>query len=332
MRELELPALLSNSPLGFLAALGVLELTTPALQQPPRLSWRGPAAPAVLHTHQPLTHHDLAGILQDQLPQDPSKEPLKLAPGILSLPRHTAPGAPNDALRMPIDLALQRLRTHAHAERETGDPTARWFTALVNQLCITPPKDEGSKRKTTSPGPDETTWYTTTTPLFGRTGRMTLANNWAKAADHCRRDPTHLHGALTAWTRTDGYTGANLDYHSTGDAHLVSNGKPSQQGVPGATWLALHGFAAFRLTGDTKRPQATGWEQGPDGAALTWPIWHHPLTPTAITTLLEHPLIRKQTRDPAKLASLGITGIYAAPRISLNQSDGPLQPGQLTHP
>ncbi|MCC9707068.1 hypothetical protein E4N62_18425 [Streptomyces sp. MNU76] len=233
---------------------------------------------------------------------------------------------------MPIDLALQRLRTHTHAERETGDPTARWFTALVNQLCISPAKDKRNKATPTPPKPEEATWYTTTTPLFAPSGQMTLANNWAKAADHCRRDPTHLQAALTAWTRIDGYTGANLDYHSTGDAHIVSNGKPSQQGVPGATWLALHGFAAFRLTGDTKRPQATGWERGPDGPALTWPIWHHPLTPTAITTLLEHPLIRNRTRDAAKLTNLGVAGIYAAPRSRLANSYGPLQPGQLTYP
>lgn len=331
MHELELPALLSNSPLGFLAALGVLELTTPALEQAPKLSWRGLAAPAVLHTHQPLTHDTLTGLLHDQLPQDPAKDPLTLAPGILSLPRHTGPGAPNDALRMPIDLALERLRGHTQAERVTGAPTARWFTALVNQLRITPGKGTGPKGPI-PPGFDGMAYYTATTPLFAPAGRMTLANNWAKAADHCLRDPTHLHAALTAWSRVDDYAGANLDYHSLGDAHMVSDGKPAQRGVPGATWLALHGFAAFRLTGTTTRSEATAWEHSPDGPALTWPVWHPPLTTNAITVLLEHPLARNETRDPVKLTDLGITGIYTAPRTSGSHSEGPLQPGRLIHP
>ncbi len=103
---------------------------------------------------------------------------------------------------------------------------------------------------------------------------MTLANNWIKAAEECRKDPTHLLAALTAWRRVDGYAGANLDHHSTGDAHMVSQGKPTQQGVPGATWLALHGFATFRLTGDSTYAQTTSWDRTTANGALTWPIWH----------------------------------------------------------
>ncbi|PZT68362.1 hypothetical protein DN402_09355 [Streptomyces sp. SW4] len=116
--ELELPALVSNSPLGFLASLGILQLIAPALGQPARLSWRGPDAPAVLHTHPPLTHQALADLLSSHLPDDPAREPLPLVPGILSLPR----SGPNDSLRMPIDTALHHLRTHAQAEREHNTP------------------------------------------------------------------------------------------------------------------------------------------------------------------------------------------------------------------
>lgn len=332
MYELELPALLSNSPLGFLAALGVLELATPGPRPAAETVLARPSRPR-RPTHQatphaPRPHHDPP----QPTPPRPHQRAPPAGPGILNLPRHNAPDAPNEALRMPINLALQRLHTHTQAEREQDTPTSRWFTALVNQLCLTPAKTKKDNKTTTVPEAGDTTWYTTITPLFAPAGRMTLTNNWTKAADYCRKDPTHLHAALTAWRRVDDYAGANLDYHSTGDAHMVSHGKPSQQGIPGATWLALHAFATFRLTGNTHHQQATSWQHSPDGPALTRPIWHRPLTKTAIITLLEHPLIHKTPHNPTKLATLGVTGIYTATRTRLTNSYGPLQPARLTHP
>ncbi|MFI7101454.1 hypothetical protein ACIBK8_19020 [Streptomyces sp. NPDC050161] len=339
--ELELPALLSDTPLGFLAAIGVLHLTAPALDQPPRLSWRGPAAPAVLHTHRPLTHDELTDILIAQLPDAPEDEPLPQAPGILSLKRHS-PSGPSDPLRMPIELALQHLRGHARAERDQGLDTAHWFAALTNQLHMDRGKERG-KKKESQPAKD-TTWYATTTPLFGRTGGSTIANSWALAIKNlgwtksARKKETtpqrvrdSLLGALTLWERVDGYAGANLDHFSTGDAHMVSTGEASQSGVPGATWLALHGFSAFRLTGSTRTSRTTGWDHTTPNGALTWPVWSPPLTATALTTLLEHPLARAPNPDPAQLHNLGVTAIYAAHRTRLSQGFGPLQPGQPIH-
>ncbi|MFJ9855266.1 hypothetical protein [Streptomyces sp. NPDC101150] len=325
--ELELPALRGDSALGFLAALGVLELTMLTLDHTPRLSWRGSAGPAVLHTGQPFTHEALADLLQAHLPAKPADEPLPAAPGILSLSRHQADEVPtpNEPLRMPIALALQRLRDHTSAERLNLSPAARWFTALVNQLDLGP-ATSGSK-----PGPLESR-YTKTTPLFSPSGQMTLANNWTKAAEHCRQDPTHILAALTSWRRVEKYAGANLDFGSTGDAHTTSHGKAAQQGVPGATWLAFHSFGTFRLTGTGRRGYATGWEHTPTGPAFTWPTWHPPLTPTAITALLEHPLLRTPNPDPTKLSKLGVTAHYTAVRSRLSNSYGPLQPATLVTP
>ncbi|WP_405533725.1 hypothetical protein OG592_41560 (plasmid) [Streptomyces avidinii] len=323
--QLELPALYGSSPLGFLAALGTLHLTTHILDEAPRLSWSGPDAPAVLHTHHPLTHQTLADLLTTQLPAQPNKDPLAVAPGILDQPRHPEPGSPNDPLQMPIDEALTRLRGHAKAERDHDDNRAHWFTSLINTLSLTPGKaDKGAPRKTR--GATRGTLYTRTTPYFGRSGQMTLPNNWTKAAQHCLENPTHLHAALTRWQRVDDYASANLDHLSTGDAHMVSHGKATQQGVPGATWLALHGFTAFRLTGNTNRPQATSWDTC--NHAFTWPIWHPPHTATTLTTLLEHPDARTQTPNPTRLHNLGITALYTAPRTRLPYGDGPLEPGR----
>ncbi|MFI1676330.1 hypothetical protein [Streptomyces sp. NPDC020607] len=149
MHQLELPALLSDSPLGFLAALGILELTEPQLAQPPRLSWQGPAAPAVLHTHEPLHHAQLAELLQAQLPEHPAKEPLDIAPGILSLPKEK--NAPNDALRMPIGLALQRLGEHTRAEREIGSSGAPAGSRPSSTNSASPPKTPPTERDNGKP-------------------------------------------------------------------------------------------------------------------------------------------------------------------------------------
>ncbi|MEU9748374.1 type I-G CRISPR-associated protein, Cas3-extension family [Streptomyces niveus] len=321
--QLELPALYGSTPLGFLAALGALHLTHHLLDQAPQLSWSGPDAPAVLHTHQPFTHESLAALLATQLPAQPEKDALAIAPGILDQPRHTSPGAPNDPLRMPIQEALGHLRIHAQAERNDDDNRAAWFTSLINPLSATPGKTEESRAPKQATKKSSQTIYTRTTPFFGRTGRMTLPNNWATAAQHCISNPHHIHAALTHWQRVDGYAGANLDHSSLGDAHMVSHGKPTQQGIPGATWLALHGFAAFRLVGNRNRPHATSWTTT---NAFTWPLWRPTLTTTALTTLLEHPAIHTHN-NPETLENLGVIAIYTAPRTRLPQGDGPLSPG-----
>ncbi|AWL37216.1 MULTISPECIES: hypothetical protein [unclassified Streptomyces] len=327
--SLELPALYGSSPLGFLAALGTLHLSHHMLDQAPQLSWAGPDAPAILHTHQPLTHDSLADLLATQLPIQPEKDALALAPGILDQPRSSGPGAPNDPLRMPLPEALAHLRAHAQAERDHNDNHAHWFTSLINTLSASPGKTEDTTAPKRTTKDSSQALYTRTTPLFGRTGRMTLPSSWATAAQHCINNPNHLHAALTNWKRVDGYAGANLDHSSLGDAHMVSHGKPTQQGVPGATWLALHGFAAIRLIGNTNRPQATSWNTTTN--AFTWPTWHPPLTTTALTTLLEHSAIRTPSK-PAVLENLGVTAIYTAQRTRLLQGDGPLSPGQrVTH-
>ncbi|MFF9853432.1 type I-G CRISPR-associated protein, Cas3-extension family [Streptomyces litmocidini] len=329
--QLELPALYASSPLGFLAALGTLQLTTHVLDQAPRLSWKGPDAPAVLHTHQPLTHATLAELLATQLPAEPDKDPLATAPGILNQPRHLEPGSPNDPLQMPIDEALTRLRTHAQAERDHDDNRARWFTSLINTLSIAPSKstkNDISRKRASAEAPP--TLYTRTTPYFGRSGQMTLPNNWAKAAQHCINNPRHLLAALTQWERVDDYAGANLDHLSTGDAHMVSHGKPAQQGVPGATWLALHCFVSFRLTGNNNRPHVASWDTTHN--AFIWPIWQPPHSTTALTALLEHPDIRAGQPDAARLRNLGVIALYTAPRTRLSHGDGPLEPGRRIVP
>lgn len=329
--ELQLPALRSDNPLGFLAALGVLNLTTALLDHPPRLSWHGPAAPAVLHTHTPVTHTTLADLLTTQLPpkankSEPEPEPLPQAPGLLSIKR--SDGGPLDGLRMPIRDALARLRTYADAERIETTATARWFTALVNQLATESPSQDGAAKTKRTDAPR----YTRTTPLFGRSGQMTLAGTWTDSIKAIQGNPGQILTALTGWQRVEGFTSANLDPNDLGDAHMVTTAKPARQGVPGATWLALHGLLTTRLTGDGRRDQTTSWYNTAGETGLIWPAWQPALTTTATTVLLEHPLLRTTRPDPTKLRNLGVTAIYTSTRARTSKGFGPLQQSKTIYP
>jgi hypothetical protein len=244
---------------------------------------------------------------------------------------------------MPVEQAHRLLRDFATAERLHNDPRARWFAALVNQLCVAPAKRSKDERQqeqqdatadASAVPPQGPVWYTESTPLFAASGQMTLANNWVKAAEHCRRQGAHVSAALTGWIRVPDYTGANLDHRSTGDAVMAGDGKPSQQGVPGATWLALHAFATFRLTGDTVTSATTACDSSRDLPSLIWPVWTTPLSRTAIKALLEHPLVRADNlaRLDGYLTNLGLVGICSATRTKLSNSYGPFGPGQVLWP
>ncbi|GJF33652.1 hypothetical protein KNE206_63520 [Kitasatospora sp. NE20-6] len=368
MHQLELPALRSDDALGFLAALGVLELATATLPTPPRLHWKGPAAPAVLTTDQPLTIEDLADLLTTHLPPKPTttaaapEEPdeetddtenqdgdetdtpdgedarwdcFPHVPGLLTRTREDRT-APNEALRMPIDTAHRLLREHAATEREGGGHQARWFAALTNSMRF---DDVAPKTVKGAPQPAAgaaTVPRTSVTPLIAAAGQMTTAVLMQKAVQGCHQDPRQIRAALTGWRRVPNYASANLDHRSLGDAYTNSEGKAYQRGAPGPTWLALHALGTFRLTATGRTQASTSWDTTDTRGALRWPAWTPPLTTTAVTVLLEHPAVRatepRTTRNARMLTNLGVTALYTAPRTGLKQSNGPLAASHRLYP
>jgi len=329
MHTVQIPALHSDDPLGFLAALGLLELLEAAPGSPVKLSWLGQASPAVLHTKEPLDLDELAELLRTYLPPARPNDPLPLAPGILCGAKD--PGAvKNEPLRRHIDDTHRLLRELAALERETGSQNARWLAALANQLSYEMVKSDSNGSSGGAALP-----VTRLTPLFAVSGQMTLARSWTATVTECHRDTDHLRAALDRWIRIDGYASANLDQRSLGDAHLNPEGTASQRGAPGPTWLALHSLATFRLTTFDGRHAATGWDNPPSKpAALRWPIWTAPLSRRAVSTLMEHPYVRaarpgKHTRD---LDNLSVTAIYSAKRTQLTSSQGPLAAAELIWP
>ncbi|MEV4613495.1 hypothetical protein AB0K43_12965 [Kitasatospora sp. NPDC049258] len=361
MHQLELPALRSDDPLGFLSALGILELTTATLPTEPLLHWKGPGGAAVLTTDQPLTLDTLTKLLTTHLPPKPVKtargtgEPADTAeaedgksdnadaagvegerwdsfphvPGLLTRPREDAT-VPNEALRMRVDTAHQTLRELAQSERETSDRHARWFASLANVMCFedTKPKTGKNDPESTEEPESTTVRRTRVTPLIAAAGQMTITGLMQKAVLGCQNDLRQIRSALDGWRRIPDYASANFDHRSLGDAHTNSEGKAYQRGAPGPTWLALHALATFRLTATGRTQAATSWDTTNSRGALRWPAWTPPLTTTDVTVLLEHPAVRATepgtNRNVRMLTNLGVTALYTAPRTGLKQSNGPL--------
>ncbi len=315
MTRLVLPALRGDDTLGFLAALGLLELCDSGLHVPVRLGWEGPGGAAMLEA--PYDDVDALASAVGQFATALSAEG-RLIPGTdVSLIRpplgtHARramedPGS-LDPMRLPISPAIARFQ--AMQDAETSDAArvdARWLTALVNQVA--PAKRDASDRRLT--------------PLYSPSGQMTLHQLYRDALEAVESRPGLLHEALSGWRRYPG-AGANLDSRALVDAAEASRGKSANREVPGATWLALQSVPWFTQVGDGIRGETAGWLYPRGGALLRWPIWRPLLDPEAVRVLLSHPMVTADVLAP-ETAVLGVCAVAQAGRRALSKSAGPLQ-------
>ena len=332
MTDISLPALRSDDPLGFLAALGVVELSSSALNLATRLRWDGLGGEAILEADVENLD-DLAGrlavVAQDLSGSDrlaPAGDTHLIEPPLNDADRKRRAEASGskgvlDPMRMSREEVLARFAVTQQAELSDDAGTARWTSGLVNQL-----------------GQEQNDPRCDLTPLYARTGRQNLHQLYRDYLLAVSGHPSLLREALAGWRRVAGDSGANLDHRALRDAVLATNGKPSNAAVPGATWLALMAVPWFRLSGSGLRPSATGWLSTRPGGrprALVWPVWRQPLEPEAIEVLLSHPLVGAAARrslessDASLLAALGVDAVMWAVRRTLGNSDGPLGPGEV---
>lgn len=316
MTRLVLPALRGDDTLGFLAALGLLELCDSGLHVPVRLGWQGAGGAAVLDA----PYDDVDGLasavgrLAAGLSADgrliPGSDASLIRPPLGTHERKAMedPGS-LDPMRLPVGPAIARF--HSMQDTEASDVArvdARWLTALVNQVA--PAKRDTSDRRLT--------------PLYSPSGQMTLYQLYRDAMVEVVRRPELLHEALSGWRRYPG-SGANLDSRALVDAAEASRGKPSNREVPGATWLALQSVPWFTQVGDGVRGETAGWLYPRGGALLRWPIWTPLLDPAAVRVLLSHPVVGEDAPTSAA-AALGVCAVAQAGRRALSKSAGALQP------
>ncbi|MEV4252217.1 hypothetical protein AB0J52_03495 [Spirillospora sp. NPDC049652] len=310
MSSVELPALNGTDPLGFLTALGLLRVLTSEHSAPVALSFSDTTGRATLHSD--LTSTDQIAEALEKVVQRAGPDtaivgvddrfPLR-RPSQNAVRANKQAGGEKDPMRVPRDQYPQLAAKVA----ELGDEASRWLTHLVTDLAV-----DGKGQAAL-------------TPYCAPAGKQSLRSFFATPLQAVRAEPAHLHHALTAWRRVDNFTGEYLDYRVVRDAADHPEGKSTEAGVPGATWLATQALRLLRLTGDGDRVAATLWHRHGRRPVMIWPLWTQPLDQFATQTLLEHPALAPAPhpaltvlREP--LRELGAFTVAAAERRPLRDT------------
>jgi hypothetical protein len=292
MTTVELPALDGRSPLGFLAALGLLRVLGELAVRPLQLSFSRTTAAAQLHS--PLSSIDEVGSeLQELVSHSPEAAVAGLDPGF-PFPA----GRGGDPMRQP------RRDFRALLEQvQAVDPRAssQWMPCLFTDLAVDAQERAGL------------------TPFCAPSGKQNLRTFFEKPLSAVRADPLRIQEALTSWRRVDGFTGEYLDHRVLNSAADDPTGRTSaERGVPGATWLATMALPLQRLTGDGTHIQATLWHRAGRRSVMTWPLWKQPLDTAAVQVLIEHPSLAptgpRLTVRSETWPALGVFAVYGAER------------------
>lgn len=312
MNRIALPALDGRTALGFLAALGTLRLLTDQVSDDCRLSWSPEDATALLNSATFADVEQVAAALSDVVRGLATDQ---VIPGLpAGLP---PPGEAPDRLR----LTRSELRRLVKQLRSEGDVAAidGWLASLVTDLSV-----DGQGRAAIT--------------LFAApSGKQSMRTMLEKPLRLMRASPAFLLEALTHWRRVPGYTGEYLDHRVLFDAADAPDGRPSERGVPGATWLALMAYPLLRTTSaDGSGPVSTGWARESGRLVFHWPLWRPALDVAAVRVLLEHPVVvgpagDKSTTARAQQAALGIffVGRAGRRRIEGRNFAGVLAPAAL---
>jgi hypothetical protein len=301
----ELPALDGRSPLGFLAALGLLNLLNGITTGPARLSFSPASGTAVLHS--PLASLDeIARQLEAIAAAAADDAAIAGVDARFPLPAGT--GA--DPMRRPRD-------SYRHLAAEIRQIDARaagyWLPHLLTDLAI------------------DSNGRAALTPYTAPSGKQNLRTFFHKPLHEVRASPGQIREALAGWRRVEGFTGEYLDHHVLNAAADDPAGRAgAESGVPGATWLATMALPLLRITGDGQNITATLWHRTERRHVMIWPLWRNHLDRPAVQTLIEHPSLIPADPAPAvrrtAWPALGIFSVCAAER---QQIPGRKFPGVL---
>lgn len=311
-----MPALTGDSPLGVLAAIGVLRLLSEFTDTAPRLRWERNDLTSVLCGR----YGDIHEIVTDLQAVVNRIAEGSVLPGVGA--GFPPPGAAPDGLRVPRT-RLAHASTSLLADMsdvERGEALG-WLSSLVTDLAV---DDKGRVAISQFTAPS---------------GKQSMATMLDKPLEQIRKEPDYLHQALSGWRRVSGVTGEYLDHRAMWDATEDGAGSASMRGVPGATWLALMSYPLLRTTASPrKRAMSSGWHTVMGNGSRTYdelrlPIWEQALRVASITALIEHPALARvdkrllQVGDPAELEALGVIHVCRARRY---QPPGAKSAGVLT--
>jgi hypothetical protein len=276
-----LPALEGTNPLGFLAALGVLDAlakATPAVT----LCWTGELVPtAVIGGFD----GDVDGLL-DRLDHD--REEWKSSP-LLAFPA---------AAPLP-DAKPGEKKLRDWFEFVTAGPSevaATHLNAIVAEFAF----DGGRKAKPTH------LHFTA-----GQQQWLAMVRDLIAGVDRER-----LREAVCGPWRYDSPL-PSLSWDSRGERVYALRGRnPSgvkRLGVPGADWLAFRGLAFYPVARATSGLRTTACDAAWKTSAFRWPLWRVPVSRRVARSLVADEALvsqrRREEHSPSHLAARGITSV-----------------------
>lgn len=332
MKTLLLPALRSDDSLGFLAALGIVEILRSEVgiaESDIFLSWDGVGGPLKLTVpfESPEGLIDCLGEAAARMRAEdrlvPSRLPAIIPPLLSDAERQEL--AEQTGIEPAFD-SIRMTRRESIARFALADPGSdtdlRWLCALVDQVSLWPQQEHAH-----------------VTPLYAPYARQRLRQLYDKTLTAVAADRGLIRDACLSWRRNPEDKGVNIDRRAQRDAVTTTTGDSRNAAVTGAEWLALQSAPWFRLGGSATRPFAWGWVAARPGGrprALVWPVWGQPLDPVAVEVLITHPAVRSVVSGDRSfdgdLRALGVLAVLKAERATLGNSDGPLGPSVVVWP
>lgn len=280
MTEIPLPALEGTNPLGYLAALGVLDAlaaTCPAV----RLRWTDDLVPHAVVSGAPDPDTLLDILDKDRIEWT--------AGAIFAFPEVGAPFS--DA-------------------KPTSDELRRWFTFVAEQgrrpdadhLCAIVAENAYDNNGRAKP-----------THLHFTAGQQQFLSMIRTLAASTDRD--RLREAIEGPWRYDSPL-PSLSWDSRGERiYAVRATNPSKEkrlGVPGADWLAFRGLTFYPVTRiPSGKLKTTACDTEWKNSAFRWPLWAASVSRETIASLVADPtLVAKDARiSPAVLTARGISSV-----------------------
>jgi hypothetical protein len=243
LHRVDLPGLIGDEPLGFLAAIGLMD----QLMENSYLSWDPKDRHAILYCHSFSSVADLVAELMKRLGEIEDGQAIPYSPGF---PVRRRRGAPDPLRVRPAEFR----RLLGQVKRSSGGES--WLKATV------------SDQATDADG------FCAVNPLIATRGRQTIGSFWYYPMLEVRQDPKRLlTEALTGWRRVEGSEGWLLDHRATYSTDPGLRGPGGSMAVPGATWLATLAVRVFRYP---SRPLPYGWYQVNGRHVFLWPLWTLP--------------------------------------------------------
>ncbi|WP_147680560.1 hypothetical protein [Actinomyces ruminicola] len=294
MSQVKFPALVGESPLAILAAIGAFRLIHDFVDDDARLSWDPNDRAPVLHSRL-ATVDAVAEELSEIVAEMP--EDVVVPRGPSGFP---PPGEAPDKLRLKQGQLYEQFGI-----APPSPVVQKWLASLVTDL-VADDKGRGAISQFTAPA-----------------GKQSMSTMLEKPLRLVQSEPEYLRQALVGWRRVSGVTGEYLDHRANWDSGEDGRGKAEMRGVPGATWLALMSYPLWTTTAAGKQPRTSGWHSQPVGRGyrrsapeLRLPLWREPLGLAALKALVEDPVLdgRWDAVDQDKLRVMGIFHVCRANR------------------